>query len=106
MHAADDRRRAGVDRLEHAVEPHRVLDVLVVGEVDRGSLPLDVRTGAEGRPLALEEHGARVADVRERLGELGDEGGIERVPALGLRERHAEDVSVADDLQRAHRRGA
>ena len=104
--AADDGRGAGVDRLEHAVEPHRVLDVLVVGEVDRRSLPLDVRTRAERRPFALEEHRAGVADVRECVRELRDERGVERVAPLRLRERHAKDVPVPDDLQRAHRRGA
>ena len=102
MDAADDRSGAGVDRLEHAVEPHRVLDVLLVGEVDRCPLPLDVRTRAERRAFALEEHGAGVADVRECVGELGDESGVERVAPLRLRERYAQDVPVPDELERRH----
>ena len=96
--AAHDRRRAGVDRLEHPVQPHRVLDVLVVGEVDRGSLPLDVGSSAERGAFALEQDGARVSDVAERLGELRDQGGVERVPPLGLREHDAKDMSLASDL--------
>ncbi len=51
LNTGDDGRRASVDRLEHPVEPHRVRDVLVVGEVDRGALPLHVRSGAEARPV-------------------------------------------------------
>ena len=106
VHAADHRRGARVDRLEHGVQPHRVLDVLVVGEVDRRSLPLDVRAGAERWPLAFEEHRARVSDVRERVGELGDEVGVESVATLRLRERHSQDVPVPNHPQRAHRPGA
>ena len=97
MHAADDGSRAGVDRLQHPVEAHRVLDVLVVGEVDRGSLPLDVGSGTEARALAGENDRARVADVRERSGQLRDERRVERVPPLGPCERHPEDVPVALD---------
>ena len=87
-----------------AVEPHRVLDVLVVREVDRRALPLDVGARAERRPLALEQDGPRIADVGERVRQLRDEAGVEGVPSLGLRERDPEDVSVANDLQRSHRR--
>ena len=68
LHPGDHGRRAAEDRLQHPVEPSRVLDVLLVGEVDRGALPLDVGTCTEARPLAGEHDGARVADVRERLG--------------------------------------
>jgi hypothetical protein len=106
VHAADDRRRAGVDRLEHAVELHRVLDVLVVREVDRSPLPFDVGSRAERGALALEEDSTSVADVGERLGQLRDERGIEGVAALRLRQRHAEHVPVPLHLQRSHRRGA
>ena len=49
LHAGDHRRRAAEDRLEHPVEPAGVLDVLLVGEIDRGALPLDVGAGAEAR---------------------------------------------------------
>ena len=96
----------GVDRLEHAVETHRIGDVLLVGQVDRRALPLDVGAGAERRPVAFEQHGSRIADVREGLRELGDERRVEGVAALGLRERHAEEVSVPLDPQRRHLRGA
>ena len=104
MHDADDGRRAGVDRLEHPVQPHRVLDVLVVGEVDRRALPLDVGSCAEARALAREDDRARVPDVGERLGQLRDERRVEGVPPLRPRQRHPEDVVVALDPERRHRR--
>ncbi len=89
---ADDGSGAGVDRLEHAEEPHSVLDVLVVGEVDRRALPLDVGTGAEARAVAGEHDRARVPDVGERLGQLCDQRGVEGVPPLGTGQRDAQDV--------------
>ena len=64
VYARDHRSGAGVDRLAHLVQAHRVLDVLVVGEVDRRALPLDVGAGAEGGAFAGEDDGARVADQR------------------------------------------
>ena len=68
LDASDDRGRAGVDRLEHPVEAQRVLDVLLVGEVDRRALPVDVGAGAEALAFAGEDDDARVPDVGERLG--------------------------------------
>ena len=102
VHDADDRRRARVDRLQHPVQAHRVLDVLLVREVDRGALPLDVGARAEARPLSGEDDRARVVDVRERFGELGDERGVERVAALWPRERHPQDAAVPFDAQGPH----
>ena len=58
-----DGRGAGVDRLEHCMEAHRVQDVLVVVEVDRCTLPLHVGSGAKARPLAFEPDGAYVPHV-------------------------------------------
>ena len=101
--AAHDGRRTGVDRLKHRVQVHRVLDVLLVREVYRRSLPFDVGPRAEGRPLSGQQHHPSVGDLRERLGKLRDQGGVECIATLGPRERHPEDVSVADDVQRAHR---
>ena len=106
MDAADHRGGTGVDRLEHGVETHRVGDVLLVGQVDRRALPLDVSAGAERRPVAFEQYTARVADVREGVREFGDERRVECVAPLGLRERHAEEVPVPLDPQRRHQRGA
>ena len=88
--AADDGRGARVDCLEHPVEAQRVLDVLVVVE------SIDERchsTSAPAQKLAVagEHDRAGVADVRERLGELGDERRVECVPPLGACERDAED---------------
>ena len=103
VHHADDGRRARVDGLEHPVQAHRVLDVLLVGEIDGRALPLDVRTCAEARALAREDDCPRVADVRERLGQRGDELRVERVPALGPSQRDPEDAAVSLAVQRAHR---
>ena len=68
------------------------------------ALPLDVRAGAEARPFAREHDRARVPDVGERLRQLRDERGVERVAALGPREGDAQDLAVAIDPERAHRR--
>ncbi len=91
-----------VDCLQHAVQAHRVLDVRLVVEVDRRPLPFHVGAGAERRPLAREDDRARVADVRERVRELCDERGVERVAPLGARKRHVENLSVPLHSQRAH----
>ncbi len=98
----DHRRRAGVDRVEHPPERVRVGDVLVVGELDRASHPLDVGAGAEARAVACEHDGARLADVDERLGELVDQRRVERVARLGPGEGDPEDVVVPLDAQRVH----
>ncbi len=99
----DHGRRARVDRVEHPVEAHGVLDVLVVGEVDRCPLPVDVGAGAEARPLACQDNRPCVADVGERRRELGDQRRVERVPSLRLRQGDAENRAVAFDPERAHR---
>ena len=106
VRARDHRRGAAVDRLDHPVEAERVLDVLLVRQVDRRALPLDVGARAERRAFAGEHDGARVADVRERLGELADQLRVEGVAPLRLRERHAQHCSVALDPQARHRRGS
>ncbi len=89
---------------EHPEEAHRVLDVLVVGEVDRGALPLDVGAGAEAGALAGEHDGACVSDVGERFRQLGDERRVEGVPPVGAGERDAQNVAVAFDPKSLHRR--
>ena len=86
LHARDDRRGAAVDRLEHRAQRVRVGDVLVVREVDGGAHPVDVGAGGEARPVTAEDDGARAADRDERLRELGDQRGVERVPPVGTRE--------------------
>ena len=102
MDPADNRRRARIDGLEHPVQPHGVLDVLVVGQVDRRALPLDVRAGAEARPLAREHDRSRIPNDYERLAQLGDERGVEGVSTLRARERDAKDDSVTFEAQPAH----
>ena len=99
-----DRRGTAVDRREHLVEPERVLDVLLIGQVDRGALPLDVRAGAEALSLAGEHDRPGIADVRESLRQLADEVSVEGVSAFGLVDGDAEDMSVPLDAQRAHAR--
>ena len=93
----DDRRRAAIDRLAHPVEPQRVFGVLLEREVDRRALPLDVRAGAEARAVPGEDNCPCVANVGKGLRELGDQLGVEGVPALGARQRDPEDASVAFD---------
>ena len=99
LDASHDRRRARLDGFQHAIEPHRVLDVLVEGEVDRRALPLDVGAGAKAAALPGEHHAAGVADVGERVGERGDERRVECVVTFRAGERHAQDVPVAADVQ-------
>ena len=102
VHAGNHRRRAAVDHLAHAVEAHGVLDVLLVGEIDRRALPFDVRSRTEARALAGEDDRARVPHVGEGVGELADERRVERVAALGPCKRHPQDVTVSLDAQRVH----
>ena len=104
LNPSDDGRRAGVDRLEHGVEAHCVLDVVVVVEVDRGTLPVHVGSGAKARPLPLEPDHARISDVGESPRQFRDQSRVERIPALGARKRNAEGVPLPLDPERAHRR--
>jgi dihydrodipicolinate synthase/N-acetylneuraminate lyase len=95
---------AAVDRLAHPEEAEGVFDVLLVGQVDRGTLPLDVGPGAEAFALAGEDDGTRVSHVLERIGELSDEGRVEGVAPLWAREGHPQHGAVPLDSERAHRR--
>ena len=102
LHACDDRRGAPVDRLEHLPHRVRVGDVLVEREADRRTHPLDVGAGTEARALAGEHDGARAPDVDERLRELADQLRVERVAAIGPRQRDPQHGAVALDAERAH----
>jgi len=95
--------RAAVDRLAHTVELQCVGHVLVEGEVDRRALPLDVSARTECRPLPGEHDRARVADVCEGFGQLGDQAGVEGVAALRAGQDYAQDSVVAFDPQAGHR---
>jgi hypothetical protein len=103
VNSTDDRGGTGVDRLQHSVEAQRVLDVLVVGELDRRALPLDVSPGAEARPVSGEDDDTGVAGVGEGLVQLADQLGIEGVAALRFRQSDAKDGAVALDTETAHR---
>ena len=102
LHACDHRRRAPVDRLEHAAERVRVGDIGLQVEVDRGPHPLHVGAGTEARAVSREHDGAGLADVDERLCELRDQGGVEGVSRLRPGERDPQQVAVAFDPQRTH----
>jgi dihydrodipicolinate synthase/N-acetylneuraminate lyase len=102
LHARDDGRRAGIHGLEHAVETHGVLHVLVEREVDGRALPVHVGSRAEAGAFAGEDDGPRGADVGERVRELGDERGVEGVPPLRPRQRDPQDRSVTLGSERAH----
>jgi hypothetical protein len=106
VHARQHGRRAAVDRLAHRVEPQRVRDVLLVGQVDGRALPFDVRARAEGLALAGEDDRARVADISERLGQLGDQRRVEGISPVGARERDAQNGTVSLQAKRAHVRAA
>ncbi len=102
LDAGDDGCRTGVDGDEHAVEAEGVLDVLLVGEVDRRALPLHVRSCAERLAVAAEEDRPRVPDVAERLCQLGDELGVERIATLGPRQCDAQHRPISLHAQPAH----
>jgi dihydrodipicolinate synthase/N-acetylneuraminate lyase len=96
------RGRAAVDGLAHPEEAERILDVLLVGQVDRGALPFDVCTGTEARALTREDDGPRISDLRKCVGELRDECRVERVTPLGARQGDLQDGAVPLDRERAH----
>src|SRR5438270_196567 len=97
LNAADDGRRATVDRLEHVAERVRLADVRLVVELDRRAHPLDVGAGREALPFAGQDDGAGPADVDERLGQLRDQLRVERVARLRSRERDAQDLALSVD---------
>ena len=91
MHADDDRRGALVDASSISRSAGASCDVLLVARVGGGAHPLDVRAGAEAlarRPRARPRARRR---RRERLAQLGDQRGVEGVPAGRPREGHVED---------------
>jgi dihydrodipicolinate synthase/N-acetylneuraminate lyase len=99
-----NRSRAAVDRLAHPEEAEGVLDVLLVGQVDRRALPLHVGACAEALALTREDDGTRIPDFREGLGELLDQSRVERVAPLGTRQGYLQDGPVPLDRERAHGR--
>ncbi len=103
LHPHDDRRGARIDRLQHLPQPPRVLDVLLVGEVDRGAHPLNVRAGGEALSLAREDDHSRVPDVGESLGQLRDQLGVERIAPVGPRDGDPQDRPFVLGAERAHR---
>jgi dihydrodipicolinate synthase/N-acetylneuraminate lyase len=104
LNPGNDGDGGGVDRLEHAEEPKRVLDVLLVGEVDRGALPLHVRACAEALALPGEHHGARITDVGEGVSERSDQRSVEGVPPFRPGDRHAKNLHLPFDSEHAHER--
>ena len=102
LDAGKHRSRTGVDRLQHPVEAERILDVLLVGEVDRGALPVHVRASAEAFAVSRKHDGAGVPDVGEGLGQLADQCGVECVPTLRPSKGDPKQRSLPLDSQRAH----
>ena len=102
LNEGDHRCGARVDRVEHASERVGICDVLVVGEGGRPAHPFDVCAGAEARPFASEDDGARLADVDECLRKPGHERLVEGVPRLGPGQGDTEDIVVPLDPQRIH----
>src|SRR5262249_44126979 len=89
--------------LAHAVELERVLDVLLVGQVDRRALPLDVGAGAERLTLPGEDDRASVADAGESPRHIRDQRRVEGVAPLRPCERDAQHVAVSFHSEPAHR---
>ena len=110
LHPRDDRDRAGVDGLEHVGHAHRVLLVALDVERARRPHPVEVRAGAERRPVAREDHAAQIRrrlprKGRERRSQLGDERRIERVVDLRAGQRHPGDRRRRARCVRGGRRG-
>ncbi len=94
--AGDDRHRAGVDGLEHVGHRHRVLFVALGVQRHRGAHPVEVGAGAEGRPVAGQDHRSKLrrrlaGERRERGPEIADEGRVEGVVDVRAGQRHAGD---------------
>ncbi len=102
VHTRDDRRRTGVDRLEHLAHRIRVGDVRIERQSHRPAHPLDVGARTEARAFAGEDDCPGATNVDERLGELGDEPRVERVAPVRPRKRDAQDGAVALDTQVRH----
>ena len=102
LNPADDGGRARVDCLQHPEEPERILDVVVVGKVDRRALPVDVGAGAEAVAVPREDDRARVAGLGEGVGQLADQCRIEGVPPLWPRKGYSQQRPVTLDPQRTH----
>jgi hypothetical protein len=71
-------------------------------EADGRAHPVDVGAGAEARAVTREHDGARATEIDECLGKLGDQLRVERVAAVGTRERDAQRVTVALDAKIRH----
>src|SRR6185437_13263415 len=102
LHANEDGRGTGDDRLEH--RPHRVRigDVLLERKADRRSHPLDIGAGAEARTFTRQHDGVDAPDIDKCFGQLLDQLCVEGVAAVRSRERDAQYRVVALDLERAH----
>ncbi len=97
LHESDHGRGARVDRVQHPPERIRVGHVLIVCELRGVAHPLDVGSRTEALPVTCEHNRASLADVDERLRKLLDQGGVERVPRVGTRERDPEEIVVPFD---------
>ena len=92
VHPRHDGYRAAVDGEQHVVQPSGIRLVVLERQAPRRALPADVGASAEDRTVPGEDHGAQsrcqlVRQAPERLGERGNELGVERVAHLGTRQR-------------------
>ncbi len=89
VNAADDGVPAVVYGAEHVGHAQRVVDVVVVAEVQTGAHPVEVGSGAEARAVAAQHHRAHAVvrvQQREDIAQLGDEPLVEGVVDLGASE--------------------
>ena len=96
MHPRHDGYRAAVDGDQHVVQPSGIRLVVLERQAPRRALPADVGASAEDRTVPGEDHGAQsrwrlVRQAPERLGERGDELGVERVADIGTRQYDPRD---------------
>ena len=104
VHAHDDRRRAAVDRLEHhPVEAQRVLDVLLVAEVDRARASTRRRRRRRSSGPRPRARRARASPTSaKRLGSSAISSASKALRRSGRASVTRRTIAVALDPQRLH----
>jgi hypothetical protein len=111
LDARDDGHRAVIDGAQHVRHAPCVRLVVLQRQGQRGTHPLDVGPGAERGSLPRQHDGAQRlrrlgGQVLERLPQLIDEGGVERVAHLRACQGDARHDAVTLQAQHAAHRGS